>query len=599
MYIPAELQLSEGFIDACLNAGKHEEGPNTYLSSSSWWSGERPIDKAAETSSANDVPPNTPPLTDKYPFPHSDFFPYRTPCIYKSGSQWPTHGPLGERLIREPRPVYDHPIQSTWISIGTSICDELESHGILWTSVNAFAYANAGDPKSFCPLIICVGVIPSSLSYDAAIDSAALVKKILAESGFPEIEVAFIESLMTRSSSSGSSSGSPPKLLSFHPLINNVPHLRKPFTPTLGLSIASRTNPFCEGTGAFYFRLPGDDDRIALLTCAHVARPPPLYSNASIAGTNCQRREEIVAPGFWGFDNAVSAMLSTVGEHLYNIDAWNDAVVRLGEAKEGEDEEVVDKRKEYLDSIKKAVKEIRRVKALHADITENFTTLDQRVIGFVLRSESIEDSVEPYQFPNDWALIELYKDKIDWKTFTGNKVWIGGNISPTQYANTLFPHPQDRKSYKYPQDGLLQAFNFLRADELNNPHHLDAHGNKCILVVKNGLGTGTTIGALNGLESFTYSRSSAGSTSTSNVAPSRKALEFAVLPHDNTRTFSEAGDSGSIVLDREGRVVGMVTGASGSLEEDEASVSYVTPYWWILEQMEEKFPGIELYEAVN
>jgi len=40
--------------------------------------------------------------------------------------------------------------------------------------------------------------------------------------------------------------------------------------------------------------------------------------------------------------------------------------------------------------------EIQRVKAIHSEVIENYTTLDQRTIGFVLHSEKIEVSVEPY-----------------------------------------------------------------------------------------------------------------------------------------------------------------------------------------------------------
>jgi hypothetical protein len=57
------------------------------------------------------------------------------------------------------------------------------------------------------------------------------------------------------------------------------------------------------------------------------------------------------------------------------------------------------------------------------------TTPDQRVISFVLHSEKIEVSVEPQDFTKDWALIELYEEKIDWSTFKGNKVYVGMSFS--------------------------------------------------------------------------------------------------------------------------------------------------------------------------
>jgi len=270
---------------------------------------------------------------------------------------------------------------------------------------------------------------PGSLAYKTAVAGATVVKNILASAGFPNIEVAFIETVMNRAVG--------PKLLSFDPLVNKVPNLRKPFTPTLGLAIASRTFPFYEGTAALYFRLPGGNNCVAVLTCAHVAcPPPPVRANTSMTRkTNSQHREEIIALGVQGYDKAINAMMSTISDHLLAIDAWNNSIDRLGEPKEGESEEVADKRREYLGLVENATKEIQKVKAIHAEVTENFSTLDQRTIGFVL----LEVSVEPFMFTNDWALIEIYSEKIDWPAFKGNKVWVGTSFLFFFFPNAFVP----------------------------------------------------------------------------------------------------------------------------------------------------------------
>jgi hypothetical protein len=246
-------------------------------------------------------------LTDKYPNAYSDFYPSRTPCVFKSGPDWPVRkGPQAQGIEREARPVYGHAIGPTWLSIGKRIYQYgLDSIGVKWTSINPLAYANAGEAKPFCSLIISIGVKPHSLLYEAAVAAATVVKKILAEAGFPDIEVAFVESVVTRSVAAG------PKLLSFDPLLDDVPDLRKPFTTALGLSIAPLKYPHFEGTAALYFRLSKDDNRTAILTCAHVARPPPVYANTGMTRRNTsQPREEIVALGNMGYNNAVKAMMA-------------------------------------------------------------------------------------------------------------------------------------------------------------------------------------------------------------------------------------------------------------------------------------------------
>ena len=261
---------------------------------------------------------------------------------------------------------------------------------------------------------------PRSLLYDAAVAAAAVVKDILAEAGFPAIEVAFVESVVTRSVAAG------PKLLSFDPLLDDVPDLRKPFTTALGLSIAPLEYPHFEGTASLYFRLGKDDKRTAILTCAHVARPPPVYANTGMTRrTTSQAREEFVALGNMGYNNAVKAMMSTIGDLLRSIDAWNDVLGRLGEPVDGENGRVTERRKEHVELVAKATKKIEEVNAIHDEVTKRRTTPDQRVIGFVLHSEKIKVSVEPHNFTEDWALVELYDEKIDWPTFKENKVYVG------------------------------------------------------------------------------------------------------------------------------------------------------------------------------
>jgi len=230
-------------------------------------------------------------LTDKYPNAYCDFYGSGTPCVFKSGPGWHFRkGPEAQGIVREARPVYRHAIGRTWPSIGKRIYHALDSIGVKWTSINPLAYADAGEAKPFCSLILSIGVKPHSLLYDAAVDTAAVVKNILAEAGFPAIEVAFVESVVTRSVAAS------PKLLSFDPLLDDVPDLRKPFTTALGLSIAPLKYPHLEGTASLYFRLGKNNKWTAILTCAHVARPPTVYAN-TVMTCNSSRAWLVVLHG--------------------------------------------------------------------------------------------------------------------------------------------------------------------------------------------------------------------------------------------------------------------------------------------------------------
>ena len=103
-------------------------------------------------------------LTDNYVNAYSDFYGSGTPCIFKSGPDWHVRkGPQAQGIEREARPVYGHAIGQAWLSIGKRIYNKLDSIGVKWTSINPLAYADAGEAKPFCSLIISMGVMPQSL----------------------------------------------------------------------------------------------------------------------------------------------------------------------------------------------------------------------------------------------------------------------------------------------------------------------------------------------------------------------------------------------------------------------------------------------------
>ncbi|KAK6343608.1 hypothetical protein TWF730_011199 [Orbilia blumenaviensis] len=524
-------------------------------------------------------------LISNYPNAYHDFYPSRAPCVFKSGPGWLVNEG-SYRILREARQISStkYPLGSTWLSIGQSIYQRLDEMGIKWTSINPLAYANQGEAKPFCSFLLYITVTPDSLLYSDAVVAADAIQQILTDAGLSTAEVAFVESVLTYSVAG-------PKLLPFDPLRHPVPELRKPFTPALGLSIAPLGCPQFEGTASLYYRLSKEDKRIAILTCAHVARPTPVYGNTGMTyKTKSQRREGVVALGNASYNNAIEAMTKKITTLTTSIEIWNNVLARLGEFINGEDITITENRDETLQLIANTTRKIKHIKMLQEEVTKDRTPLEQRVIGFVLHSEIIKVSAEPHGFTQDWALVQLYDDKIDWSTFQGNKVYVGDKLSGAEFGEVMFPQLVDRAGYSYPPDGLLQAYGVVGDAEIRNPQHLDVDGDKCLLVVKNGLATGTTIGRANGLESFTRTYSNCGTIQTS--------IEIAVLPYDRAHgSFSACGDSGSIVLARDGRIVGLITGGMGITNETD--ITYLTPYWWLDEQIKLKFPGCFLYEAVE
>lgn len=154
----------------------------------------------------------------------------------------------------------------------------------------------------------------------------------------------------------------------------------------------------------------------------------------------------------------------------------------------------------------------------------------------------------------------------------------------------MFSQPQDHHKYEELQDDLLQIEGVVAESEFHAPQDLDVNNVKTLLAVKNGRSTGTTFGRVNGLKSITRHYKDYGIQQVSE--------EYVVLGYDTStlknNKFSDPGDSGAIVVGRDGRIIGMITGGGGPT--DSTDMTYITPYFWLEQRIKERFPDCSLYK---
>jgi len=146
----------------------------------------------------------------------------------------------------------------------------------------------------------------------------------------------------------------------------------------------------------------------------------------------------------------------------------------------------------------------------------------------------------------------------------------------------MYPHIADRADYEYPEDGLLNIFGAVLEGEIRQPTQRNAKGDPAMPVIKNGKTTGTTTGWVNGLESLVrhYDYYKIDFTS----------LETTIIPYGGRGAFSDSGDSGSVIVDRKGRIVAILTGGGGLT--DETDITFATA-WYALEPLIKKtLPGV-------
>jgi hypothetical protein len=151
----------------------------------------------------------------------------------------------------------------------------------------------------------------------------------------------------------------------------------------------------------------------------------------------------------------------------------------------------------------------------------------------------------------------------------------------------MFPHFADREGYAYPEHGKLRIRGVVPMDEILSPKYLDAKGDPAMAVVKNGRTTGTTVGWISELKSLVRYYKFINVEFTSR--------ELTVVPYDNKLgrgAFSDEGDSGSIIAERGGRAVAVLTAAGGIT--DATDVTFATPYCELEKRIKEIFPDIRL-----
>ncbi|EKM48708.1 uncharacterized protein PHACADRAFT_52020, partial [Phanerochaete carnosa HHB-10118-sp] len=116
------------------------------------------------------------------------------------------------------------------------------------------------------------------------------------------------------------------------------------------------------------------------------------------------------------------------------------------------------------------------------------------------------------------------------------------------------PNFANLKSFEYPDDYLLKLKGIIHDEEMKHPASSDENNDRCLMVIKRGRATGLTIGRANEICSYVregYSKYGVYGTS----------KEWTIIPCDSKHgPFSLAGDSGSVIVDGQGRIGGLLTG---------------------------------------
>jgi hypothetical protein len=343
-----------------------------------------------------------------------------------------------------------------------------------------------------------------------------------------------------------------------------------------------------------------NSNRLLAVTCRHVLiasnTPNTEYTHHDSGPAN-----KVLVLGEKAYDKLVDSINARIDEHTINTEVWSEQIEGFVQREEDNDpidaEEAGKDRAEVqalLDTAKRAIKALEK---LRNDVEKHWSKLNNRVLGTVLHSPPICLGVGDRHFTQDWGVVLIDRAKLG-PGFKGNVIdlgtsttiqlrpstninsiyiYLGTKLSASQFTAKCFPRGDANWKFKYPRDGLLPLQGTIPDKQMRAPDMWDHSGYPCLLVVKHGNATGTTLGCANGVNSiireYNMDMSVAGSS-----------MEWTIMPYDSkSSAFSEPGDYGSIIADIRGRIGGILTGGAGKTKSSD--MTYATPWDLVLQQI--------------
>ncbi|KAK7047555.1 hypothetical protein VNI00_006323 [Paramarasmius palmivorus] len=475
-----------------------------------------------------------------------------TPILIARTSNTSWKKPTSPEDDKELRPVGNHAIKNIWESnLAHKVHACLNSAKVQWTSTDVVRIGKAGE--SFAPVILWIGVEPTSLSGYDGLDVASKCKELLVECHITDVDVEIRASSVTRSMR--------PRFLAPTSSSDHTVDVREAVTTTLGLPICAESTPWDEGTAGLFIR---ESKRLLLVTARHVVFPPPddnkyfEYKNDSESKT--QPRHNVALFGFVAFKRYIRSFQARIGAKAITAQHCEGQIKVMEREPDKERQEI----QARLEEAKQAIQEL--WKFWDTDL-RYWCPLSYRILGHVILSPPISISIDGYT--EDWAAIEVDTSKIDADNFDGNVIDLG-----TDKLTGLSTHPHDR---------FLRLQGTIPEEEMRCPTTF-GQNDEDLMVLKRGNTTGLTVGRANDV--FSYIRTGQAGVS----------KEWAILPSGSkSGAFSAKGDSGSVIVDGRGRIGGLLTGGSGDIPC--LDITYATPMTFLLKSMSEKGLDVVLPEV--
>ncbi|KAF8206174.1 hypothetical protein K438DRAFT_1904946 [Mycena galopus ATCC 62051] len=482
-----------------------------------------------------------------------------------------------------PKPVvFNTPLNDVWAIVAPQTRDLLKARKIRYSAIHAARFITHGEDKKdgLGPVVIWIACHPHTTTAENAHDASPDILALLEANGVEGAVVEWFE-------------GTPEKLTG--PLLrvtadtNPTHYVRRFLTAGLGMPITTAEREIDDGQGsvAIFFHENRDKRGDASAKVFGVSNCHVLCQNTTVGyefkGSGAPRQLVRVA-GSRRFQRGLTEITACIGSHGTDAELLVREIVILEVKPESEDADRVAEDKATMEAkrlkLGKMKEDIHVLEVFYHELSKQWGDVASRNIGHVDWAPPISVNVGGHTYTRDIATFEVDAAKFK-QEFQGNVVDLGIKFTPQQLTDMLYPRSarsDGRTVFKFPANRQLRINGCVPPELLGQPDCFDANGNPCLIVMKDGNTSDLTVGRYAGLEVYLCDERGV------------ESVELAIYGYDQeSGPFSAKGDSGSLIFDGMGDMVGILH--SGMLCKGGTShVTYATPAWWAIEQLRLRYP---------
>ncbi|KAF8300124.1 hypothetical protein DL93DRAFT_2091041 [Clavulina sp. PMI_390] len=479
--------------------------------------------------------------------------------------------------------VYDTPLNKCWHTVAPKIVDLLKSRTIEYSAINPIRFYHYGplgteEGGKLGPITMWIVLRPDTTTVRDAREASLAILEILRAHGIHNAVVEWFEGAFQKLSG--------PPLLRTVNNTNPTYDLRRPFNATIGMPIApaQMENDDAEGTVAFFFHENKDGngapiDTVLGVSCCHILRRNPSVDFQFTE--HAAHADYVRVNGYRGLQRSLRAVKESITGHGIDAITLDSEIALLSLQSGNEDQDVAADNIDAL-ALKKAElakkeKSLETLQNFYEQLITKWADIDQRNVGYVHWAPRFCVDNET-KYTQDLGTFVADPNKFK-DSFKGNVVSLGLKYSAQQLVSMFHLSNEGQATFTFPPNGEMRIDGVLDHESLVQPDCYDRDGKPCIMVMKNGCTTGLTVGRCTSLESYTR-----GDTGV-------ESIDIAVYDDSGLPgPFSARGDSGSLIFDGLGRMVGLLHSSVSDPMRGNSCITYATPAWWVIEKLKERYP---------